>query len=337
MDNNLQSLLRIIIALVSTSMVAQTQGPVIDMHLHAMQANSNGPAPTYICAPPQEMPHHDPATPWTGKFAEWLGSPQCPNSLKGALNDRELREKTLGLLEKHNIYGVTSGEFVKEYQEEGGDRIIPGLSFNFFRSDWTPQKLKKQLESGVYRVFGEVTIQYNGISPSDTIFEPYAAIAEELDIPMGIHVGTGPPGAPYLPGVQNYRAALHSPLVVEEMLLRHPKLRVYLMHAGYPMIDDLLAILWAHPQVYVGLGVICYAIPREAFHAYLKRIVEAGYSKRIMFGSDQMNWPEAIEVGLEAIATAHFLTEGQKRDILYNNAARFLRLTEEEMDKHHNP
>jgi predicted TIM-barrel fold metal-dependent hydrolase len=107
------------------------------------------------------------------------------------------------------------------------------------------------------------------------------------------------------------------------------------MHAGYPMIDDLLAVLWTHPQVYVDVGVICYAIPRKAFHNYLKQIVEAGFGKRIMFGSDQMNWPETIVVGIEAINTADFLTNEQKRDILYNNAARFLRFSDEQIAKHH--
>ena len=46
-----------------------------------------------------------------------------------------------------------------------------------------------------------------------------------------------------------------------------------------------------------------------------------------MFGSGQMVWPDAIPIGIESIAQAPFLTEGQKRDILYNNAARFLRPT----------
>lgn len=107
------------------------------------------------------------------------------------------------------------------------------------------------------------------------------------------------------------------------------------MHAGWPMIDDLLALLWTYPQVYVDVGVICYAIPRSEFHAYLKRIVEAGFGKRVMFGSDQMNWPRTIEVGIEAIETSEFLSKDQKRDILYNNAARFLRLSKEEIAKHH--
>ncbi len=93
--------------------------------------------------------------------------------------------------------------------------------------------------------------------------------------------------------------------------------------------------MWTYPQVYVDTGAISFAIPRREFHRYLQRIVEAGFGKRVMFGSDQMNWPAAIERAIEAIETADFLTPQQKRDILYNNAARFLRLTDAEMARHH--
>ncbi len=79
-------------------------------------------------------------------------------------------------------------------------------------------------------------------------------------------------------------------------------------------------------EVYVDIGVIDYALPREEFYRYLQRLVEAGFGNRIMFGSDQMIWPEAIPLAIETIRSARFLTETQKRDILYNNTARFLRL-----------
>ena len=49
-----------------------------------------------------------------------------------------------------------------------------------------------------------------------------------------------------------------------------------------------------------------------------------------MFGSDQMVWPEKIDAAVEAIEQAPFLTEEQKRDIFYNNDARFLRLEDAE-------
>jgi len=54
-----------------------------------------------------------------------------------------------------------------------------------------------------------------------------------------------------------------------------------------------------------------------------------------MFGSDQMVWPEVIERSIAVIEEAPFLTESQKRDIFYNNAARFLRLSVEEIARHH--
>ena len=50
-----------------------------------------------------------------------------------------------------------------------------------------------------------------------------------------------------------------------------------------------------------------------------------------MFGSDQMVWPEGIGMAIEGIESASFLTAEQKRDILYNNAVRFLRLDENKL------
>ena len=49
-----------------------------------------------------------------------------------------------------------------------------------------------------------------------------------------------------------------------------------------------------------------------------------------MFGSDQMVWPDAIDAAVEEIAGAKYLTAAQKRDILYNNAARFFRLRQDQ-------
>lgn len=127
---------------------------------------------------------------------------------------------------------------------------------------------------------------------------------------------------------------MSSPLLLEDVLVKHPKLRINVMHAGYPMLDDTLALLYAHPQVYVDTGVIVYSQPRPAFYRYLQTLVDAGFGERVMFGSDQMVWPETIERSIAVIDEAPFLSAQQKRDILYNNAARFLRLDEATQAKH---
>lgn len=106
-------------------------------------------------------------------------------------------------------------------------------------------------------------------------------------------------------------------------------------HVTARTVAELRALLFSHPQVYVDIASIVYTEPRPAFYRFLQEIVEAGYGDRIMFGSDQMIWPGVIEPSIKAIEDAPFLSEAQKRDILYNNAARFLRLSPEEMARHH--
>lgn len=85
----------------------------------------------------------------------------------------------------------------------------------------------------------------------------------------------------------------------------------------------------------MDVGSIVYTEPRPAFYRFLQGIVESGYGERVMFGSDQMVWPGIIEPSIQSIEDAPFLSEAQKRDIFYNNAARFLRLSSAVVARHH--
>jgi hypothetical protein len=119
---------------------------------------------------------------------------------------------------------------------------------------------------------------------------------------------------------------LGNPLLLEDALNRHPRLRVNLMHAGWPYLQDTIALMMVYPQVYLDLGAIDWLAPRAEFHAYLGALMRAGLGKRVMFGSDQVYWPEAIAMAVEAVDSATFLTPAERRDIFYANAVRFLKL-----------
>jgi hypothetical protein len=315
---------------------AQQRLPIIDMHLHASAADENGPPPLALCVPVPEYPVRDPRRPWGDIFIEWQKHPPCRDPVWSPTADQALMEQTIAVLNRRNVIGVLSGpvDRVQQWRRAAPDRFIPGLQFQFRRDKLSPDSVRHLYQDGRFAVLAEVTNQYVGIAPDDSIFEPYLALAEELDIPVGIHIGTGPPGASYL-GFDRYRAALHSPLTLENALVRHPNLRVYIMHAGWPMLDDLLAVLWAHPQVHLDVGALSWALPRPEFYRFLQRIEDAGFGKRVMFGSDQMVWPALIERAIQAIEAAPFLTATQKRDILYNNAARFLRFSDAQIARHH--
>jgi uncharacterized protein len=98
------------------------------------------------------------------------------------------------------------------------------------------------------------------------------------------------------------------------------------MHAGWPRLESMIALLYAHPGVYVDVAALQDEghVPRAAYYRYLQGLVEAGFEKRIMFGSD---FPSHQGEGIQAIQAAPFLTAEQQADILCRNAARFLRLT----------
>ncbi len=301
--------------------------PVIDMHLHAFDAGNLGPPPVFICAPFPSWPIRDPKTGGEAYGAEFLTRPPCVSPLRSPLTDEDLMQRTLSILRSRNVIGLANGpaKIVAKWKEAGGDQILTAATFDAKTGKPTVDDLRRIVKGSHVSAFAEIASQYDGIAANDPRMEPYYALAEELDVPVGIHMGPGPPGAAYYLA-PDYRMRLSSLLLLEDVLTRHPKLRLWAMHAGWPFADDAIGALYAHPQLYVDIAIIDYAFPRKEFFGYLQRLVDAGFGNRIMFGSDEMVWPDAVSAAIDTIQSAPSLTSQQKRDILYNNAARFLRL-----------
>ncbi|MDQ2701335.1 MAG: amidohydrolase [Pseudomonadota bacterium] len=317
----------------SSAQEPTTGGPVIDMHLHAFPMDELPPG---IPACPGDqtvlVPTIDPRD-----EIDFSAPATCERPIFAAAGDTDLRDRTLAELDKHQVKrAMTEGpvELVTDWRAAAPDVILPGVAFGS-PGDKSIEELRRLHAAGQLAVLGEVYIQYRGHRADDARYEPYFALAEELDIPVGIHLGEGPPAAARFPGYENYRASMGSPFILEDVLRRHPKLRIYVMHYGSPLVDEMIAMMFTHPNLYVDVSCNNWAFPRAQFHDALKRMVDAGLVKRIMFGSDQMYWPDAIGEAIKSIETAPFLDESQKRDILYNNAARFLRLSEAQIAADH--
>jgi predicted TIM-barrel fold metal-dependent hydrolase len=275
-----------------------------------------------------------------GKTFDFKAQASCSHMLKAPATDAALLAETLKMMDRfHVVSGVISGDgaIVAKWRAAAPERFIAGA--NFFVDDNRPPishaaELEAAVKRGETQIFAEITAQYRGLGPDDPSLEPFYAMAERLDVPVGIHMGYGAPGGPYWI-YPKYRAALGNPLLLEDLLVRHPKMRIYVMHAGMPMVDEIIMLMNAHPQVFVDISADNWGVPRAEFDGIVKRLVQAGYGKRIMFGSDQMVWPDAISVAIASITEAKYLTADQKRDILYNNAARFLRLSPQQIAKDH--
>ncbi|MGH7713645.1 MAG: amidohydrolase family protein [Gemmatimonadaceae bacterium] len=313
---------------------SQVRLPIIDMHLHAHRLADYGGGMA-VCASNRAIVFRG-VDPRDGVTSEIVGSGKsCSPAVVPAASDSANRREALELLRRHNIFAVTTGplEVVREWRRAAPDRVIPAHAFGDPDSP-SPEEFRRLVASRDLALFAEVSPQYGGLSLDDAAFEPYFALAEELDVPVGVHLGEGPYGGPYWASPK-YRARLTSPFQLEDVLLRHPKLRLYVMHYGSPLVDEMIAVMYAHPQVYVDIAGNNWQYPRPHFYSQLKRLIDAALGKRIMWGSDQMVWPKTIAIAIETIASASFLTREQKRDIFYNNAARFLRLSESEQALHH--
>ena len=288
------------------------EGPIIDMHLHAYTSESYwGPAPFGLTGEPS------PAT------AEEHGA------------------ETLAAMDRHGVVlGVVSGDQLaaaEAWAERSPGRFLKGIVVHDPLADLELKEFTGWVREGRLDVLAEVGAQYGGYSPSDPAFDPYWDVAEEHGVPVGIHTGGGPPGTPYR-SHPRFRVRLGDPLLLEDMLVAHPDLRVFVMHAGGFFYERTLQLMQMHPHVYAEVGVLGHAPAHrrtETLARFLERAKAFGFLDRVMFGSDQMVWPEAVGVSIEAIQSLDFLTTEEKGAIFYDNAARFLRLSEEEIARHH--
>ena len=155
----------LLLILLTTLTEAKNKPPIIDLHLHAHEVG-----------PP--LPSKEP-----------LNGFVAPDS------SEELRERTLAALERNNVaLALTSGPLVDSYHG-GTTEIVTVCGFMGLDSI---EVLREKLISGGCKAISEFGPQYWGLRPNHPNLEPYFALAEELDFPVGIHMGLGPPGAAYI-------------------------------------------------------------------------------------------------------------------------------------------
>lgn len=287
------------------AMTAQAQTRVIDMHIHSYSDADFG--------------EREPAS-------DHYGVP-------GSKDAESHRLETFAAFEKYRIEkAMVSGnpESVEIWASEDSEQVVIKGILMYHPDDYGMDTLRFEqlVRDGKIEVFGELGPYYSGTTLSDAVWQPYLRICEKYDIPVAVHTGGGDPGGVYS-WAPKARLALGDPYLIEDVLVRYPRLRVYLMHAGgedWP--EHALRMMAYYPQLYIDLGVMLWVEPNTQRYTaeLLRNIREAGYLDRVMFGSDQMIWPYAIGKSIDFLNSLDFLTEDEKAGIFYGNAERFLRL-----------
>jgi predicted TIM-barrel fold metal-dependent hydrolase len=297
-------------ALLSAQTTGAYRGPIIDVHLHAHTDASLA----------QRAPN-----PATGEMSPKTGQEHMTRSLQ-IMKERKV---VLGIVSGPSLASLEPWDAVEP------DRVMTSISVDDPSQLMKPQDLDRLFREKKVDALGEQAPQYYGYSPSDAVFEAYWEIAVRHGVPVGIHTGGAPPRTPYT-CCPKFRLTLNDPLLLEDLLVKYPTLNVYVMHAGGFFMQNALMLMTMYPHIYVDIGALSWTpIAGDMLEPFLQEAKRRRLLDRVMFGSDQMRWPEAIALAIDRVNGLAFLTVEEKQDIFYDNAAKFLRLSAAEIARHH--
>lgn len=257
------------------------------------------------------------------------------------------RAKLIWVIEnfdENNVVLVVGGGNLKyaTMYAEADERIWAGLIFPCritveqdkpcIKEFLNENELREIYQTTKLRSMGESLYNYYGIPPTDERLAPYWKVAAEFNLPIGVHSDSGPPVEKYKAENPNYNPDYANPELLNPILEKYPHLKIYLMHYGNKYSDQAIQLMKEYPQIYCEMSAVSMFLPKPVWESNIKKLYEAGLGDRLMFASDYFG---TIEKNLEIIYNIDWLTDNQKRDIYYNNAARFLGLSPNEVNNHY--
>jgi uncharacterized protein len=189
---------------------------------------------------------------------------------------------------------------------EGAPDRVGGL---YGIDPWSRMAGVRELEDAVRRqgFVGAHLHPYGfGLPLNDAAYYPFYAKCVELDVPLVVQVGHSAESMP---------SALGRPLLLDDVALYFPELRVVAAHTGWPWVEELIALAWKHPNVYVGTS----AHAPKYWDPALVRFLGSRGKGKVLFGTDYpvLRHAEALAqvdgLGLSADARAWLVRETARK------------------------
>lgn len=150
------------------------------------------------------------------------------------------------------------------------------------------------------------------IDISDPIYDPIWKKMIDFNIPLWTHGG-------HQVSTTGSIARLGHPMLIDELAIKHQNLAIIIGHMGAPWFWDTYSVVLRHPNVYVDISshpLLYNYFPWDAYTNY-------NIENKVLFGSDHplVHWNQIIP----AVKTLP-ISDGFKRQILYDNAKKVLQL-----------
>jgi uncharacterized protein len=137
------------------------------------------------------------------------------------------------------------------------------------------------------------------LGPNYQVFDPLGPaalrvyeLAERHGLPILFHQGASP--------VREAPLRFAHPLVMDEVAIRFPELRVVMAHLGHPWQRETIVTIRKHPHLYADISALFYR--PWSFYEGLRLATEWGVLDKLLFGSDfPIATPGETAAGLRAV------------------------------------
>jgi uncharacterized protein len=197
---------------------------------------------------------------------------------------------------------------VAEMVGESGGRLLGAASYDPFRIRESLEEIERGVRDYGFRYVWFHPLSY-GLPPADRRYYPLYAKCVELDIAVGLQVGHS---AEVLPSEGG------RPMLVDDVAIDFPTLRINLSHTCWPWIDEWCSMLWRHPNVY---GDISAYFPRSLDEKLIRFMDSSRGRDKVLFGTNGLGLERCKE---EFLALP--IKDQTKQAVMRDNILRFLQL-----------
>jgi predicted TIM-barrel fold metal-dependent hydrolase len=173
-----------------------------------------------------------------------------------------------------------SNEEVAESCAEHADVLIPFASIDPWKGRAAAREAVRLVERYGVRGF-KFHPSLQGFAPNDPMAYPMYEVIEQLGVPALFHTGQTGIGAG-VPGGGGIRLKYSNPMLVDDVAVDFPELRIILAHPSFPWQDEALAVATHKPYVYIDLS----GWSPKYFPPQLIRYANSLLQDKVLFGSD---------------------------------------------------
>ena len=115
------------------------------------------------------------------------------------------------------------------------------------------------------------------LPPNHARWYPFYAKCVELDVPIQLQVGQSMIYAPDYP-----TESVGRPITLDPVACHFPELTLIGIHVGIPWVDEMIAMAWKHPNVYIGTDAHSPKYWPDSFVRYM----DSYGRNKVLFGTD---------------------------------------------------